>query len=162
MTNEILRNDNSSFFDRFNSPAAQQLFKLHFAEQLSNGVYVTYDSLLLESIEDDFKSREEAYRLAEEVIRAEFPLLVVADTDSETNTIVDLNLIKVDPKTGKKQENSWISVVGQVEVDGTLSQVYSPWTQAQALLIQRQAKELTEIGLDPRELYYDVGQGWSK
>ena len=162
MSTERFEDSSLDFSERFNSLIAQELMRLHFAQQVASGITRTYGSLLFEAIEDDYKTPQEAKRLADEVMRAEFPLLVVSDADSETGAILDLSLIKVDPTTGKKLNDSWISVVGLVEEDGTLTTVYSPWTNEQATLIQQQANEQILVDLDPRKLYYDAGHGWTK
>lgn len=155
-----------SFFERFHSPEAQDLIERHFRERLSVGIFTVYNAAISEAMAATYSGMDEidddtVQSWSDQIVVAEFPLLVTADRDSETQAMTDIHLQKIDILTGKSMRggDSFISVA-DIGLDGEVSRTWNGFTKTHADLILRQAIEQIEVGLDPRYLYSDVWEGW--
>jgi hypothetical protein len=155
--------EKAAYFERFHTPAAQELRRLHFAQQAGAGIIATYASVLPEHLHYVLGlTSANALRRARQIMYAEFPLMIVSDADADTGEALDLSLLKIDPRTGKLIEGSHLPVVNAFDEHGAIAEVTPPWTPEQASLIQQQGTEQAAVGLDPRILYTDTMHGWTE
>lgn len=142
---------------------AQALIQRHFVERIHAGIYVAYEEGLLDTMlqlsVNIAETVEDIKAYARTIAMAEFPLIISADQDADTQVMTDFHLRKINTHTGCEVDGSFVSI-GELDDAGELSRVFDYFTQEQATLLLRQAHEQTAVNLDPRDVYSDLYYGW--